>query len=42
MLGTFNVLEVARLEDANLIFASTNKVYGENVNRIPVIEKETR
>jgi CDP-paratose 2-epimerase len=41
-LGTFNVLEVARLEDANLIFASTNKVYGENVNRIPVIEKETR
>jgi len=42
MLGTFNVLEVARLEDANLIFASTNKVYGENVNKIPVIEKETR
>jgi len=42
MLGTFNVLEVAKLEDANLIFASTNKVYGENVNRIPVIEKETR
>ena len=42
MLGTFNVLEVARLEDASLIFASTNKVYGENVNRIPVIEKETR
>jgi CDP-paratose 2-epimerase len=41
-LGTFNVLEVARLEDASLIFASTNKVYGENVNRIPVIEKETR
>jgi CDP-paratose 2-epimerase len=41
-LGTFNVLEMARLEDANLIFASTNKVYGENVNRIPVIEKETR
>jgi CDP-paratose 2-epimerase len=42
MLGTFNVLEVARLEDASLIFASTNKVYGENVNKIPVIEKETR
>jgi CDP-paratose 2-epimerase len=41
-LGTFNVLEVARLEDANLIFTSTNKVYGENVNKIPVIEKETR
>ena len=42
MLGTFNILEVARLEDADLIFASTNKVYGENVNKIPVIEKETR
>jgi len=28
MLGTFNILEVARLEDADLIFASTNKVYG--------------
>ena len=41
-LGTFNVLEAARLEDASLIFTSTNKVYGENVNKIPVIEKETR
>jgi CDP-paratose 2-epimerase len=41
-LGTFNVLEVARLEDASLIFASTNKVYGENVNKIPIVEKETR
>jgi CDP-paratose 2-epimerase len=41
-LGTFNVLEAARLEDASLIFTSTNKVYGENVNKIPVIDKETR
>jgi CDP-paratose 2-epimerase len=41
-LGTFNVLEAARLEDASIIFTSTNKVYGENVNKIPVIEKETR
>jgi len=41
-LGTFNILEVARLEDASLVFTSTNKVYGENVNKIPVIEKETR
>jgi CDP-paratose 2-epimerase len=41
-LGTFNILEVARLEDASLIFASTNKVYGENVNKIPIVEKETR
>jgi CDP-paratose 2-epimerase len=42
MLGTFNILELARLEDASLIFASTNKVYGENVNKIPIVEKETR
>jgi CDP-paratose 2-epimerase len=41
-LGTFNILEAARLEDASLIFTSTNKVYGENVNKIPVIERETR
>jgi CDP-paratose 2-epimerase len=41
-LGTFNVLEAARLEDSSLIFTSTNKVYGENVNKIPVIEKENR
>jgi len=41
-LGTFNVLEAARLNDAALVFCSTNKVYGENVNKIPIIEKETR
>lgn len=41
-LGTFNVLEVARLNDSTVILCSTNKVYGENVNKIPVIEKETR
>jgi len=41
-LGTFNILEVARLNDSNVIFCSTNKVYGENVNRIPIEEKETR
>jgi CDP-paratose 2-epimerase len=41
-LGTFNVLEAARLADACVIFTSTNKVYGENVNKIPIIEKETR
>jgi CDP-paratose 2-epimerase len=40
--GTFNALEVARANDASLIFTSTNKVYGENVNKIPVLEKETR
>jgi len=41
-LGTFNVLEVARLNDSAVIFCSTNKVYGENVNKITVVEKETR
>jgi len=41
-LGTFNVLEAARLNDASLIFCSTNKVYGENVNKIPVKEEEKR
>jgi len=42
VLGTFNVLEVARLNDAIVIYCSTNKVYGENVNKIPIVEKETR
>lgn len=35
-LGTFNVLEVARLYDSAVILTSTNKVYGENINKIPV------
>ncbi|MCP8308034.1 MAG: GDP-mannose 4,6-dehydratase [archaeon] len=41
-LGTFNVLEAARLNDSTMVFTSTNKVYGENVNKIPVVEKKTR
>jgi CDP-paratose 2-epimerase len=41
-LGTFNVLEAARMNDASLIFTSTNKVYGENVNKIPIVEREIR
>ena len=41
-LGTFNALEVARANDAYVVYTSTNKVYGENVNSIPVVEKETR
>jgi len=42
--GTFNVLEAARLSKNNpcVIFCSTNKVYGDNVNEIPVREKEIR
>jgi len=43
-LGTFNVLEAARLSnsDPTILYCSTNKVYGENVNSIPVNERETR
>ena len=43
-LGTFNVLEAARVSksDPAIVFCSTNKVYGNNVNKIQVIEKETR
>lgn len=43
-LGTFNVLESARRSNSNptIIFTSTNKVYGNNVNKISLIEKETR
>lgn len=42
--GTFNVLEAARKADSDpaVVFASTNKVYGDNVNEIPVHEGETR
>ncbi|HIE31896.1 MAG TPA: NAD-dependent epimerase/dehydratase family protein [Methanosarcinales archaeon] len=37
-LGTFNILEAARLSRTSpaVIFCSTNKVYGDNVNGIPV------
>jgi CDP-paratose 2-epimerase len=43
-LGTFNLLEAARLcnTNPNIIYTSTNKVYGNNVNEIPIIEKNTR
>ena len=41
-VGTFNVLEAARLNDAAVILCSTNKVYGDNVNKIPVKEDEKR
>lgn len=39
-IGTFNVEEVARLNDSVLIYSSTNKVYGDNVNKIGVEERE--
>jgi len=44
ILGTFNVLEAARLSNTNpfVLFTSTNKVYGEGINTIPLEEAETR
>lgn len=42
--GTLNVLEAVRKKSANtvVIYCSTNKVYGENVDKIPLVEKEKR
>jgi len=44
LLGTFNVLEAARKAKSNptVIFTSTNKVYGSNVNLLSIVEKEKR
>ena len=42
--GTLGLLELARrhCEEAPFIFLSTNKVYGDAPNRLPLIETETR
>ena len=42
--GTINLLELTRLfcPKAVFIFTSTNKVYGDNPNHLPLIEQETR
>ena len=42
--GTLNLLEAMRKHcpEAVFIFTSTNKVYGDNPNKLPLIEKETR
>lgn len=42
--GTLNMLEMTRLHcpEAVFIFTSTNKVYGDNPNYLPLIETETR
>jgi len=42
--GTLNLLELTRTfcSDAVFIFTSTNKVYGDNPNSLPLIELETR
>ncbi len=43
-VGTLNLLEATRqfAPDAAFIFTSTNKVYGDTPNRLPLVEKETR
>lgn len=42
--GTLNLLQAARdhCPDATFIFASTNKVYGDRPNALPLTEHETR
>ncbi len=42
--GTLNMLEATRrfAPDAVFIFTSTNKVYGDTPNRLPLVELETR
>jgi CDP-paratose 2-epimerase len=42
--GTINMLELNRLycPEAVFIFTSTNKVYGDNPNFLPLVEKELR
>lgn len=42
--GTLNLLEAARKHcpDAAFIFTSTNKVYGDLPNALPLVEQETR
>jgi CDP-paratose 2-epimerase len=42
--GTLNLLEATRkfCPDAAFIFTSTNKVYGDTPNRLPLMELETR
>lgn len=43
-LGTLNMLEATRqyCPEAVFIFTSTNKVYGDTPNRLPLVEQETR
>lgn len=43
-VGTLNLLEAARSHspDAPFVFCSTNKVYGDTPNRLPLIERDTR
>lgn len=43
-VGTLNLLEAARRTAAHapFIFTSTNKVYGDAPNRLPLVERDTR
>ena len=43
-LGTINLLELTKkyAKDSVFIFTSTNKVYGDNPNKIKLIEKKNR
>jgi len=43
-VGTLNLLVAARdfCRDSPICFTSTNKVYGDRPNRLPLVEKETR
>jgi CDP-paratose 2-epimerase len=43
-VGTLNVLQACRTSCASapFIFTSTNKVYGDRPNRLPLIERDTR
>jgi len=42
--GTLNMLELTKIfcPDSPFIFTSTNKVYGDNPNKLPLVEKKTR
>ena len=42
--GTLNLLELTKkyCADAPFIFMSTNKVYGDNPNKLGIIEKKNR
>src|SRR5437588_2646669 len=40
--GTFNIAKAAHNLGIPVIYTSTNKVYGDNVNRIPISEESTR
>jgi CDP-paratose 2-epimerase len=43
-VGTLNLLQATRdhAPDATFVFTSTNKVYGDTPNRLPLVELETR